>query len=313
MLRLAGIDEVIFSIGYQPDKVRAQLGDGDSHGLGLRYVVEDSPLGTGGAVKNAEAYLDDRTVILNGDVLTDVNLARVVSEHVAAGAATTIVLTPVSNPAAYGLVEFDATGRVTKFVEKPDPSQISTDTINAGIYVIDTTALELIPAGEKHSLERQFFPRLLQDGALVQAHVHRGYWIDIGTPAKYLQVHRDILTGAFRIDIRAEASRGGWIHRRARVDHAAHLEAPFYIGPDCVIAAGARIGPHVALGDGVQIGSRARVRDSVVWEGSQILADAAVTGALLAPRVIVEAGAVVLAGSVLAEASHVIPDAAEPT
>src|SRR6185295_18742725 len=192
LLASAGVHEIVFSVAYRPENVQAVFGDGRALGRRIHYAIEDTPLGTGGAVKNAEPHLDDVTVVFNGDVLTDVDLPAVVRGHRESGARATLVLTPVPNPAAYGLVETDPSGRVTRFIEKPtDPSQITTDTINAGIYVLDTSTLALMPAAQNLSIERVFFPGLLGRGDLVRAWVHRGYWIDIGTPEKYLQVHRD--------------------------------------------------------------------------------------------------------------------------
>src|SRR5262249_9312950 len=154
---------------------------------------------------------------------------------------------PVPNPSAYGLVEFDEAMRVRRFLEKPDPSQITTDTINAGIYVLDTSTLSLMPAGGNHSLQRALFPALLARRDLVRAHVHRGYWIDIGTPEKYLQVHRDILRGRFPVRLDGQPRSGGWVHPSATVEEGATLEGPFYLGPGCRVAAGASIGPDSTL------------------------------------------------------------------
>src|SRR5262252_7444459 len=157
LLAAVGVSEVVFSVAYQPQRIEAVFGDGRAHGCRIRYAVEETPLGTGGAVKNAEAFLDDTTIVFNGDVLTDVDLPAVVRAHRESGAKATLVLTPVPNPSAYGLVETDAAGRVKSFIEKPtDPSQITTDTINAGIYVLDTSTLSLMPPGENHSIERAF-------------------------------------------------------------------------------------------------------------------------------------------------------------
>ena len=208
LLARVGISEIVFSVAYQPERIQAVFGDGTSLGRRIHYAIEETPLGTGGAVKNAESHLDDTTVVFNGDVLTDVDLPAVVRAHRESGAKATLVLTPVPNPAAYGLVETDASGRVKSFIEKPsDPSQITTDTINAGIYVLDTSTLALMPRGENHSIERAFFPALLRRGDLVRAWVHRGYWIDIGTPEKYLQVHRDILGARFPVEIEGTPAR----------------------------------------------------------------------------------------------------------
>lgn len=303
----AGVSEIVFSVAYRPERVQAVFGDGRGCGKRIHYAVEDSPLGTGGAVKNAEPHLDDLTVVFNGDVLIDLDLAAVVAEHRASGARATLVLTPVANPAAFGLVETDPSGRVLRFVEKPDPSQITTETINAGIYVLDTSTLDLIPRGEVHSIERGFFPALLRRGDLVRAHVHRGYWIDVGTPEKYLQVHGDILSGRFPVALEGRAERGGVVHEDAVVAEGAELVAPFYVGPGCRVAAEARLGPLATLVGDVHLAPHSRVHESVLWRGCDLAERAEAVGALLGPRVRVGADARVGRGAVLGEGAWLPP------
>jgi len=308
LLARAGVREVVFSVAYRPERIEAVFGDGSALGMKIRYAFEPTPLGTGGAVKNAEPHLDERTIVLNGDVLTDVDLREIVAAHAEAGASATILLAPVPNPAAYGLVETDAAGRVRRFLEKPDPSQITTDTINAGIYVLETRVLELIPPGANHSIERAFFPALLARGDMVLGPVHRGYWIDIGTHEKYRQVHRDILGGRFPVRLDGVPRAGGHVHPGARLDPEARLAGPFYVGRNCDVAAGAEVGPHAVLVEDVGLEPGARVRDSVLWAGARVGSEAVVEGALVAGRVRVGRnarveGAVLGEGSVLSDFS----------
>jgi len=305
LLATAGVHEIVFSVAYQPEKVQQVFGDGHALGKKIRYAVEETPLGTGGAVKNAEPYLDSTTIVFNGDILTDVDLPAVVAAHRQSAARATLVLTPVANPSAFGLVETDASGRVGRFIEKPEPSQITTNTINAGIYVLESASLALMPPRENHSIERAFFPALLARGDLVRAHVHEGYWIDIGTPEKYLQVHRDILAGRFPVALEADRHRGGWLHGSARVEDGAELQPPFYIGPDCRVSAGARVGPDAVLVRGVRVGPGARVRDSVVWSHAELGPDSETAGAVLGSRVRIGPSARVTPGAVLGEGSLV--------
>ena len=305
LLGTVGVREIVFSVAYRPERIRAVFGDGAAFGVKIHYAVEETPLGTGGAVKNALPFLDDRTIVLNGDVLTDVDLPAVVARHEATNASATLVLTPVANPAAYGLVETDADGGVTRFLEKPDPAQITTDTINAGIYVLETRVLELIPPGVNHSIERGFYPALLGRGDRVTGFVHRGYWIDIGTPEKYLQVHRDILGGGFAVALKGVGEARSKVDLTARVDPGARLVAPFYIGPGCAIDAGAEVGPGASLVGKVAVAAGAQVRDSVIWEGATIGPDARVDGALVGPAARIGRSAVVKPGAVLGEGSVV--------
>jgi NDP-sugar pyrophosphorylase family protein len=304
LLARAGVHEVVFSVAYRPERVEAVFGDGRGLGLRIRYLVEDTPLGTGGAVKNAEALLDERTIVLNGDILTDVDLGAIVEAHVRERASATILLTPVPNPAAYGLVETDGGGRVGRFLEKPRPDQITTNTINAGVYVLDTRVLELMPPGVSHSIERGFFPALLERGDLVLGPVHRGYWIDIGTPEKYLQVHRDILNRRFPVLLHGQRRADGWVHPSARVDEGVRLDGHFYVGSGCEVQAGARLGPDAVLVADVRVSAGAYVRDSVLWPGVELGPDCDVQGSLLGPGIRVGRSAV-LRSAVLGEGSAV--------
>jgi NDP-sugar pyrophosphorylase family protein len=309
LLARAGIREVIFSVAYRPERIQAVFGDGSALGFKIRYAVEDSPLGTGGAVKNAERLLDERTVVLNGDVLSDLDLAAVVAGHAARGASASIVLAPVPNPAAFGLVETDPDGRVRRFLEKPKPEEITTNNINAGVYVLETRVLELIPPAAVHSIERGFFPALLARGDLVLGPVHGGYWIDIGTPEKYRQVHRDILSGAFPVVLDGAKRGGGIVHPSARVDAKAELAGPFYVGPRCRVEGGARVGAGAVLVEEVHLAAGGEVADSVLWKGCTVGSESRVSGSLLGPgvslgRSALVKGAVLGEGTFLSDFSH---------
>jgi len=307
LLATAGIHEIVFSLAYRPERIQAVFGDGRALGKRIHYAVEDTPLGTGGAVRNAVPYLESTTVVFNGDVLTDVDLPAVVEMHRSSGAAATLVLAPVDNPTIYGVVETDESCRVRRFVEKPPASEVTTNNINAGIYVLEKAAIERMPAGVPYSIERSFFPGLLERGDLMRAHVHLGYWIDIGTPEKYLQAPRDILRGRFPVSIAATRRDGGWVHPDAEVQPGAQLEGPFYIGPRCRIAGEAVIGPDAVLVEDVTVATRARVSGSVLWRGVTVAEAGRVDGALLGAGVRVGACATVGAGAVLGEGA-VLPD-----
>src|SRR5712671_5818456 len=217
------IDEVILSLNYQPRRIEEIFGDGGDTGLSLRYMVEPAPLGTGGAIKYAAANVNDSIVVFNGDVLTEVDLQAVIALHRERRAKATIVLTPVDNPRAYGLVETDASSNVQRFLEKPDENQITCSTINAGIYILEPDTFDRIPADTPWSIERSFFPSLVERGETFVAYVYSGYWIDIGTPDKYMQVHRDIMDGRFRAAPFAGGSSTRWISPEARVEEGATI------------------------------------------------------------------------------------------
>src|SRR5436305_12090202 len=240
--QVSEIDEVILSLNYQPRRIEEIFGDGGDSGLGIKYVVEPAPLGTAGAVRYAGDQLRESVVVFNGDVLTEVDLGAVIALHRERKAKATIVLTPVDNPTAYGLVETDATGNVERFIEKPDPQQITCNTINAGIYVLEPGTFDRIPSDVPYSIERSYFPSLIENRETFAAYVYDGYWIDIGTPEKYMQVHRDIMDRRFHATPFADGT-GICISPGARVEEGAVIEGPCFIDADVVIKAGARIGP----------------------------------------------------------------------
>ena len=304
LLVSAGVREIVFSVAYRPERVEAVFGDGSAFGVRIRYAVEETPLGTGGAVRHAMPLLDERTIVLNGDVLTDVDLGAVVARHAREQASATILLAPVPNPAAYGLVETDGEGRVRRFLEKPRPEQITTDTINAGIYVLETAVLDLMPDGVNYSIERGFFPALLARGDRVLGPVHRGYWIDIGTPEKYLQVHRDILNRRFPVPLDGEPRADGIVHPSAHVSPEALLDGHFYVGPGCEVEAGARLGPDAVLVADVRVRAGAYLRDCVLWRGAEAGPGCEVQASLVGPGVRLGRSSV-LRNAVLGEGSVV--------
>src|SRR5882762_7827241 len=222
--KVSEIDEVILSLNYQPRRIEEIFGDGGDSGIGIKYVVEPAPLGTAGAVRYAGESLRESVVVFNGDVLTEIDLAAVIAQHRERKAKATIVLTPVENPAAYGLVETDTDANIRRFIEKPNADEITCDTINAGIYVLEPETFDRIPKDTPWSIERSFFPSLIERGETFVAYVYRGYWIDIGTPEKYTQVHRDIMDGRFRAAPFADAPSTTWVARDARVEEGVTLE-----------------------------------------------------------------------------------------
>jgi NDP-sugar pyrophosphorylase family protein len=244
--------------------------------------------------------------VLNGDVLTDLDLTALLAAHEAAGAGATIYLTPVENPTAYGLVELEADGRVRRFLEKPGWEEVTTNTINAGVYVLERELLELIPKGVPYSMEREFFPLLLERGVRFRGFVAAGYWLDIGTPAKYLQAQQDLLTGRFRAHVEPPGDKGpaGWIHPTARLATGAQLRGPVAIGPDCEVEAGATVGPGAVLGAGTRVRAGAQIDTAVLWEAVDVGAQAHLSGCLVGRGVAIGDHARVPPGAVLGDGTR---------
>ncbi len=262
------IDEAILSLNYQPRRIEEIFGEGDGLGLRLRYVVEPVPLGTGGAIRYAGDQLTESVVVFNGDVLTQVDLGAVLRLHRERGAKATIVLTPVENPRAYGLVETDAEGNIRRFLEKPGEDEITCNTINAGIYVLEPETFDRIPKDTAWSIERSFFPSLIERGETFVAYVYDGYWIDIGTPAKYLQVHRDIMDGRYLAPPFSGASALAWVAPGAKVEDGARIEGP------CFVDEGAVVDSSIIWPNG-WIGREAIVRGSILGRNCHVGRNAA--------------------------------------
>jgi NDP-sugar pyrophosphorylase family protein len=299
------IDEVILSLNYQPRRIEEMFGDGGTSGLGIRYVVEPVPLGTAGAVRYAGESLRESVVVFNGDILTEVDLAAVISLHRDRRAKATIVLTPVGNPAAYGLVQTDADGNIQQFIEKPTPDQITCDTINAGIYVLEPETFDRIPRDTPWSIERSFFPSLVERGETFVAYVYRGYWIDIGTPEKYMQVHCDIMDGRYRAAPFAGTAATTWAAPDARVEEGAVLEGPCFVDSGSVVKAGARIGAYTVVGRQCHIEEHAVVDQAIVWANSRISQEAVVRRSILGRHCHVGRNATIERGAVLGDKSVV--------
>jgi NDP-sugar pyrophosphorylase family protein len=275
------IDEIVLSLNYQPRRIEEVFGDGSDLGIHLSYVVEPNPLGTGGAIKFAAGdYRGEPLVVFNGDVFTSVDLSAVIALHRERKATATIVLTPVDNPTAYGLVETDARGNVKGFLEKPSPDEITTDTINAGIYVLEPESLGRIPADTVYSIERGYFPSLVQNHETFVASIYRGYWIDIGTPEKYRQAHRDIMDGHFSAPPFAGSAGKPVISPLARIEDGAIIEGPCFIDAGAVIKAGAKIGPYSVVGAHCHVAEGAHVDGTILWPNTWVDHDARLNGAV---------------------------------
>jgi mannose-1-phosphate guanylyltransferase len=280
--QLPEIDEVILSLNYQPRRIEEVFGEGEGMGVRIRYVVEPAPLGTGGAIRYAAQGITDTLIVFNGDVMTNVDVGAVLQQHRAAKARATIVLTPVENPSAYGLVETDADGHVTRFLEKPKPDEVTCNTINAGIYVLEPETFDRIPKDVSYSIERAYFPSLNERGETFVAYVDRGYWIDIGTPEKYIQVHRDMFEGRFAAGLyQGVDSRQPMVSPDARIDDGATLTGPCFVDSGAHVKTDAQVGPYTVLGRGVVIEDGATLRNTIVWPNTRIGQNAVIEGAIL--------------------------------
>ena len=302
LLRRHGVTDVILSCSYRVDDIEAALGDGRALGVSLRYVVEKEPLGTGGGVRNAADLTSGEVFVLNGDVLTDVDLTAMRRVHAARRSRTTIYLTPVDDPRAYGLVETDPEGRLVRFREKPGPDEsITTNLINAGVYLLDATLLRRMPADRAVSIEREFFPALIADGVPCFGWSFSAYWRDIGNPAAYRAAQIDLLQERVQTPLRppGEHREGSWIAADASVAPGAQLIAPSLVASHARLAAGCRVGPLSVIGAGCSITAGARVEGSVLWERVEVGANAVLRDAVVGADARIGPGAVIPPGAVV--------------
>jgi mannose-1-phosphate guanylyltransferase len=293
-----GVDDIVMSCGFLATAVRNVLGDGSQYGVKLRFVEEPEPRGTAGALKYAEDLLEDRFLMLNGDVLTDIDLTAQIAQHEATKATATLALVPVDDPTAYGLVPLHEDHAVREFVEKPSADQIDTNLISAGAYVLERSVLDLIPPDRNVSIEREIWPQLVGDG--LYGYPSDAYWLDIGTPERYLQGTFDILEGNVATGV-AERLGDSFIAVSDRVEAEGRIVPPALVDRGCTIAAGAHVGSLVVLGEGVTVGEGASIERSVVLNGAEVGRDCTLRDCIVAAGVRIGEGSTVSGGAVLGE------------
>jgi mannose-1-phosphate guanylyltransferase len=296
LLKRAKVHDCILSLSYQPQKIEDKLGDGTLYNMRVSYTVEASPLGTAGAYRNAEGLINESTIVFNGDVLTDIDLNEVIHFHREKNALATLVLTPVENPTAYGLVETDTDGRIRRFLEKPKPEEVTCNTINAGIYILEPKVLEYIPAGESYMFEYGVFPALLKNNEPFYAYIYDGYWRDIGSSASYLQSNLDVLAGKINLLERLPSERG------EKFDEAAEIDSLSVVDPSCTIKAGAQIINSV-ISRNCYIGEKARIENSVIRGVSRIETSAQIRNSVLGKSCHVGRSSSISDGAVLGDKS----------
>lgn len=282
LLQRHAVDDVVLLTSYMAETFEPARAEAAKRGMNVIVKHEETPLGTAGALKNAEDVVGDEAFFaLNGDVLTDVDLDAVLRFHRDREAQATIVLTPVEDPSAFGVVPTDHDGRVQGFIEKPPAGEAPTDLINAGVYVLEPGILERVPAGVGYSAERELFPGLVSEGARLYATATDAYWADIGTPEKYLQANLAALSGRFVTDAVPEPGEGAVVgSAEAEIAEDARVSSAC-LGPGTKVEPQARAERTVTLA-GAVIGSRAEVRDSILGEDVKVRPGARIHGETVA-------------------------------
>ncbi|MDI6731858.1 MAG: NDP-sugar synthase [Candidatus Margulisbacteria bacterium] len=302
-----GADEVILNLHYLSDDIRKVLDDGKQWGIKIHYSIEETPLGTAGAVKNAEPYFDDGPmIILNGDVLTDTNISKVLKFHREKKARVTLTLVEVDDPTPFGLVVTGQDGRVIEFIEKPSWERVVTHNINAGIYVVDPAIFKKVPKGVPYSFERELYPSLLAAGEAIFGYLSTSYWIDIGNPEKYKEAHEAILRGevAVRID-GTRINNKTWIGKNTYPDASVKFSGASVIGEKVKIGKGTDIKDYVVVGNNVQIGEHAVLSRTIVWEDTKIGNYVCLSDCIIGKHCVIEDEASISGGLVLADRSEV--------
>jgi len=302
LLRRHGITDIVVTVAFLPNAIRSYFGNGSELGVRMVYATEETPLGTAGSVRNAQAELTERFLVISGDVLTDINLSAMIEFHEKNNALATLALCAVENPLEFGIVITREDGSIERFLEKPGWGQVFSDTINTGIYVLEPEIFDVIPEGRAVDFSSEVFPSVLEAGAPIFGYVADGYWEDVGTTAAYLKAHEDILNGKVEVDIAGfELKPGVFLGKGSSVDPSARLDTPAFIGENCTIDENAVIGAYTTIGANTRVAERAELRHSVIGENSYIGQAARVEGSVLGRSCDLRRGARCEPGSVVGE------------
>jgi mannose-1-phosphate guanylyltransferase / phosphomannomutase len=266
-----GIDEIVVTVAFLANSIRNYFGDGSEFGVNIAYATEEVPLGTAGSVRNAKEHLDERFLVISGDVLTDIDLGAIIRYHEDHKAMATIGLAHVENPLEFGIVITQDDGSIERFLEKPTWGQVFSDTINTGIFVLEPEIFDFIEPDRPVDFSGEVFPRLLSEGLPLFGAVTDGYWEDVGTLEAYVSAHKDILDGKVRVDVPGfEMTPGVWIGEGADIHPDAHISGPAVVGENCRLEAGARLGEYSVLGANVRMRSDASLERSVIHDNAYL-------------------------------------------
>lgn len=303
LLARHGITEVISTLHYLADEIESYFGDGTHFGVQMRYVVEDTPLGTAGAVKLAQDYIgQDDFLIISGDAMTDIDLTALIERHTREKNDVTIALQHVSNPLEFGVVITDENGRITRFLEKPSWGEVFSDTINTGIYVLRPGILDYMEWGKPYDFSKELFPRMLREGKRLGGYVIEDYWTDVGNLQQYQQANYDALEGEVRLaPYGSEIAPGIWAGSNCQIDPEAELVAPVRLGNGVRIGAGARIEGPAAIGDRSIVAGGAAIERAVIWEDVFIGAESTLRDCAILNRTVIKDHVNVSEGTVIGE------------
>ncbi|MHA1649870.1 MAG: sugar phosphate nucleotidyltransferase, partial [Candidatus Helarchaeota archaeon] len=294
LLKKHDFKDIIITVGYLGKKISEMIGDGSKYGVNISYSWEQRPLGTAGGVKQVEEDLDDTFLVISSDILTDLNLSDMLSFHKNRGSVATLGLTQVEVPVAYGIVFIDENGKINRFLEKPGWSEVFSDKINTGIYVLEPEILRYFEKDQEYDFSKQLFPLLLEKGDPIFGYWGDFYWLDIGNPTKYIQANHDVLTKKVSVNIAGREIREDvWIGEGTEIDSDANIWPPAIIGQNCKVEKGAIIDRLSIIGDGVCIGRNANIKRSIIWNHSTIRENVKLENCVVSSRVDIGAESIV--------------------
>jgi len=307
LLRRHGIHDIIINVHYLAKGIMDYFGDGKQLGVNIRYSEEQTAMGTAGAVKKAEGLLSNEPLlVMNADILTDIDLSAMLTYHQEKQATVTVGLIKVADPTSFGMIVLNDDGRVQNWLEKPTWDEVVAYTVNAGFYIMDPTVLRYVPVGEAYSFERGLFPLMLQLKEKFFGLELRGYWLDIGSPQRYIQAHKDILSERVQVEMSAQRRDGNiWVADGADIDPSAELRGPLYIGSQVKIRKRARVMEYAVLGDGVVVDDRSYVENSIIGARTTLGEEVRVLQSLIGSDCQIQDQAYINSGAVIADHSVV--------
>jgi len=307
LLKRHNITEVIATLYYLPDVMRDYFQDGSDFGVQMTYAVEeDQPLGTAGCVKNIAELLDDTFIVISGDSITDFDLQAAIEFHKSRNSKATIVLYRVPNPVEFGVVITDEQMRIRRFLEKPSTSEIFSDTVNTGTYILEPSVLDYLPENTESDFSKDLFPLLLEKGEPMYGFVADGYWCDVGHLDAYRASHYDALDRKVEIDFAYEEQKPElWVGQNTSIDPTAKIETPALIGSNCRIGPGVNIEAGTVIGDNVTVGAYADLKRPILWNGSIIGDEVHLRACVICRGTRVDRRAHVLEGAVVGALSTV--------
>jgi mannose-1-phosphate guanylyltransferase/phosphomannomutase len=302
LLKKHGITDIAVTIQYLPEVTRQYFGDGSEFGVNLHYFEEETPLGTAGSVKNAEEFLDESFIVISGDALTDFDLTKAIRFHEEKKAVATLILTHVESPLEYGVVMTDETGGIVRFLEKPSWGEVFSDTVNTGIYILETEIFNYFDKGKEFDFSKDLFPLLMKNQKPLYGYVANGYWSDIGNLMQYRQTQFDMLDGKVEVTIKGtEIAPKVWVGEDVKIGSNVTLNGPSFLGDGCILGDNVWIGEYNVIGNGSLLKQGVSIDRTVLWKNNFIEQGAELKGATLCRGVTIRSGAIVSEGAILGD------------